>query len=146
MIEITPEIKNYKSVFFAGTIDNGDSVNWQQELTNEFSKDSEIIIYNPRNKHWDKNTSDIDYQIKWEQEHLDKSDLIVMVLLDDSKSSISLLELGLYAQSKKIIVFCSNKFYRFDNVKLTCEKYNIPLYTKFDTNIIYKQINIFLNK
>lgn len=146
MIEITPEIKNYKSVFFAGTIDNGDSINWQQELTNKFSKDDEIIIYNPRNKHWDKNASDIDYQIKWEQEHLDKSNLIVMVLLDDSKSPISLLELGLYAQSKKIIVFCSNKFYRFDNVKLTCEKYNIPLYTKFDTNVIYKQINIFLNK
>ena len=146
MIEITPEIENYKSVFFAGTIDNGDSINWQQELTNKFSKDAEIIIYNPRNKHWDKNASNIDYQIKWEQEHLDKSDLIVMVLLDDSKSPISLLELGLYAQSKKIIVFCSNKFYRFDNVKLTCEKYNIPLYTKFDTNIIYKQINIFLNK
>lgn len=50
-----------------------------------------------------------------------------MVLLDDSKSPISLLEIGLYAKSNKLIVFCTSNFYRWDNVRLTCEKYHIPL-------------------
>ena len=148
MIEITPESKNYKSVFLAGTIDNGNSLNWQKELIDKFDKDINLIIYNPRNKYWNKNTDkdELNYQIKWEQEYLDKSDLIVMVLLDESKSPISLLELGLYAQSNKLIVFCTDKFYRFDNIKLTCMKYNIPLYNTLDANIIFNKIIEHLTK
>ena len=139
MIIITPEEAvnkkankiNTKSVFLAGTIDNGDSLNWQDktiiELTNLGIND--IEIYNPRREHWNPNPSkeEMEYQIKWEQEYLDKADFIAMVLLDDSKSPISLLELGLYAQSNKLIVFCTPNFYRWDNVRLTCEKYNIQL-------------------
>ena len=148
MIEITPESKNYKSVFLAGTIDNGNSLNWQKELIDKFDENIDLVIYNPRRKHWNKsaNKDELEYQIKWEQEYLDKSNLIVMVLLDESKSPISLLELGLYAQSNKLIVFCTDKFYRFDNVRLTCEKYNIPLYNTLDTNVIFNKIIEYLKK
>ena len=66
--------------------------------------------------------------------------MIIMVLLDNSKSPVSLLELGLYAKSKKIIVFCTDKFYRYDNVQLTCEKYNIPLINSTDIDIIVENI------
>ena len=118
-----------KTVFLAGTIDNGDSFNWQEGIINR-CQDLDIVFYNPRRKKWPSVTvtSQIEYQIKWEQEHLDNADLIIMCLLDNSRSPISLLELGLYAQSGKIIVFCNPEFYRYDNVRLTCEKYNIPLY------------------
>lgn len=117
-----------KTVFLAGTIDNGDSFNWQEGIINR-CQDLDIVFYNPRRKEWMSSTrEEIEYQIKWEQEHLDNADLIIMCLLDNSKSPISLLELGLYAQSGKIIVFCNPEFYRYDNVRLTCEKYNIPLY------------------
>lgn len=139
MIIITPEeIKNKgankigaKSVFLAGTIDNGNSLNWQDktiiELINLGVKNLEV--FNPRREHWNPNPTkeEMEKQIKWEQEHLDKANVIAMVLLDDSKSPISLLELGLYAKSKKLIVFCTPNFYRWDNVRLTCEKYNITL-------------------
>ena len=133
-----------KSVFLAGTIDNGDSLNWQDkviiELINLGVKDLEI--YNPRREHWNSNPSkeDLEYQIKWEQDHLDKSDIIAMVLLDDSKSPISLLELGLYAKENKLIVFCTPKFYRFDNVRLTCEKYNIELVQNLQPLVIANKI------
>lgn len=141
MIVITPETENYKSIFLAGTIDNGDSIDWQKKLIEKF-KDTDFKIYNPRRKNWNKSASkeELEYQIKWEQEHLDNANLIVMVLSDNSKSPISLLELGLYATSKKILVFCTDKFYRFDNVRLTCEKYNIPLFTKTDINYIFNKI------
>lgn len=139
MIIITPEETisklpnkpNSKSVFLAGTIDNGDSLNWQNKTIIELMNlgINDIEIYNPRREHWNPNPSkeEMEYQIKWEQEYLDKADFIVMVLLDDSKSPISLLELGLYAKSNKLIVFCTPDFYRWDNVRLTCEKYNIQL-------------------
>lgn len=118
-----------KAVFLAGTIDNGDSTNWQEDLI-EYCQDLNVAFFNPRRKEWnpEATTFDLEYQIKWEQQHLDMADLIVMCLLDNSKSPISLLELGLYAQSGKIIVFCNPEFYRYDNVRLTCEKYDIPLY------------------
>lgn len=139
MIIITPEETisklpnkpNSKSVFLAGTIDNGDSLNWQNKTIIELMNlgINDIEIYNPRREHWNPNPSkeEMEYQIKWEQEYLDKADFIAMVLLDDSKSPISLLELGLYAKSNKLIVFCTPNFYRWDNIRLTCEKYNIQL-------------------
>lgn len=120
---------NTKSVFLAGTIDNGNSFNWQESIVNR-CQDLDITFYNPRRKQWTDSPLpyQLEYQIKWEQEHLDNADIIIMCLLDDSKSPISLLELGLYAQSGKLIVFCNPEFYRYTNVKLTCQKYNIPLY------------------
>ena len=125
MIIITPEeVENKeankigaKSVFLAGTIDNGNSLNWQDktiiELINLGVKDLEV--YNPRRKHWNDNPpkEDMEYQIKWEQDHLDKANIIAMVLLDDSKSPISLLEIGLYAKTGKLIVLNLRKWIQF---------------------------------
>lgn len=129
-------------VFLAGTIDNGNSFNWQEEVIKEYTErfGDDIIFYNPRRP--DCNPMDLTHQIKWEQAHLDGADLIVMCLLDDSKSPISLLELGLYAQSNKIIVFCNSKFYRYQNIELTCEKYGIPL-EEFNIENIVQIINAF---
>ena len=133
------------SVFLAGTIDNGNSKNWQKEVIEEFRNINlpyNLDIFNPRVKEWNPNstTKDIEFQIKWEQEHLDKADLICMVLSDNSKSPISLLEMGLYAHSGKLIVFCTDKFYRYDNVRLTCEKYNIHLVNYTNSKYIVNQI------
>ena len=151
MIIITPETivnkgankLNAKSVFLAGTIDNGNSLNWQDKVIIELiNLGVSCEVFNPRREHWNPNPTkeDMEKQIKWEQDHLDSADVIVMVLLDDSKSPISLLEMGLYAKSKKLIVFCTPKFYRFDNVRLTCEKYNIELVQDLHPLIIANKI------
>lgn len=148
---ITPEFDynggenklNAKSVFLAGTIDNGESLNWQDKVIIELiNLGIECEVFNPRREHWNPNSTkeDMEKQIKWEQKHLDSADVIAMVLLDDSKSPISLLEMGLYAKSKKLIVFCTPKFYRFDNVRLTCKKYHIPLVQDLHPLIIANKI------
>lgn len=142
--KIKSNTKDKKSVFLAGTIDNGDSLNWQDKTIIELINlgTENINIYNPRREHWpsEDNHDEIEYQIKWEQEHLDKSDLIAMVLLDDSKSPISLLEMGLYAKSNKLVVFCTPNFYRWDNVRLTCEKYHIQLIQDLHPVVIANKI------
>ena len=51
-----------------------------------------------------------------------------MNLLPDSKSPISLLELGLFAKSGKLLVCCPKEFYRSGNIQIVCDKYNIPLF------------------
>ena len=135
--------ENAIKIFLAGTIDNGQSDDWQYKLIsylcvykddgwNDLNEDlslGDLIIYSPRRKNWNitATTEEIENQIRWEQDHLDAADIIVMYLVDNSKSSISLLELGLYGPQGKMIVFCTDKFYRFNNVKLTCRKYGIDL-------------------
>ena len=143
--ETTEESSNTsKSVFLAGTIDNGDSLNWQDKTITELMNlgIENLEIYNPRREHWNQNPSkeEMENQIVWEQEHLDKADIIAMVLLDDSKSPISLLELGLYAKTEKLIVFCTPSFYRWDNVRLTCDKYKIELIQDLNPLIIANKI------
>jgi hypothetical protein len=74
----------------------------------------------------------MDYQVNWELEHLEESDMIIMYILGSSKSPISLLEMGLHARSGKMYVICEEDFYRFDNVRITCSFYDIPLFTSLD--------------
>lgn len=144
MIEITPiEAKTYDkidsqlvndkhmSIFLGGTIDSGSSIDWQKALLVELNKRyslPNLTVYNPRRAVWpsDSDSDVVKKQILWEQKNLDNADYIFMFLADDSKSPISLLELGLYAESGKLYVFFTDKFYRSENVELTCEKYKIP--------------------
>lgn len=134
------------TVFLAGTIDcdNG-SEDWQHKLCDMAEADDSngraLTIYNPRRKEFtDNSSSAVRKQIKWEHEHMDDVDLIVMNLLDNSKSPISLMEIGMYAESGKLVVFCTDKFYRYDNVEMVCKKYNVPLHNTTDVNDIYKEI------
>lgn len=134
-----------KSFFFAGTIDSGDSPNWQKELTNELNKDKglygKLTIFNPRRDEWpDDGSDEVIRQIRWELDHMDEADFIIMNIIGDSKSPISLMEIGLYAQSGKLIVFCPEDFYRFDNVMVVCERHNIPLHRTNDVKEIMKEI------
>ena len=64
------DLKSYKSVFLAGTIDMGSGADWQKDVA----------------------------------------------------------ELGLFAKSGKLHVVCTEGFYRYDNVRITCAKYGVPVY------------------
>ena len=143
MVEVTPsgrtefddvqEKRSNKSIsiFLAGTIDNGSSNNWQKELVEELVMRGNLpslTIYNPRRDDWpsDASANEVKRQIYWEAAKLDECDYIFMFLEDSSKSPISLLELGLYAESKKLHVFFTDNFYRCHNVEITCKKHYIP--------------------
>ena len=111
-VEKTPYRKDELKIFLAGTIDNGDSEDWQTKickLIEECSTNSKpIAVYNPRRDDWpeDDQTKLIEEQIKWELEHMEKADLILMNICGDSKSPITLLELGIHSKENKLIVFC----------------------------------------
>lgn len=133
------------NLFIAGTIDCGDSVNHQQAIIDELNKEDTvhpIMIYNPRREDWPDNNdnNEIEKQINWELYHLERADLIVMNILGSSKSPISLMELGLFARTGKLIVFCNPNFYRYDNVRIVCRAYNIPLYNTNDILVIKNKV------
>lgn len=145
MISIKPPYKilcDKLSVFLAGSIEMGVADNWQERVENKLSN-VDIIIFNPRrdnwNINWEQSINNIDFveQVEWELDSLNKSDIIIMYLDPNTKSPISLLELGLYAHSNKIIVCCPDGFYRKGNVDVVCRYYNIPVYESIDDMINY---------
>jgi hypothetical protein len=130
-------VKGYKSIFLAGSIDLGKAENWQSKITDEI-KDFPIIIYNPRRDEWDdKWEQSIDnpkfkQQVDWELKHLESVDKIIMVLTKNSVAPISLLEFGLYARSGKLVIYCPEGFWRKGNIDVVCSRYNIPQVEKFE--------------
>ena len=132
-----PEPSNldgWSTVFLAGTIDNGNSEDWQQTVAAKLAgRDRRYLLYNPRQEEWHpEREGEMDYQVHWELEHMEKADHILMVFLDGSQSPITLLELGLHARSGKLLVICTPGFYRYDNVRITCARYGVPVYGSID--------------
>lgn len=132
--DINDEFNDVPKIFLAGTIDMGNSVDWQNYLC-KFLDDhnKRCVIFNPRRNVWPDNKSDeFEYQVNWELNHLEDSDIILMNILGTSKSPITLLEMGLFMKSGKLVVICENDFYRYGNVEITCHKYNVPLYNNLE--------------
>ena len=132
--EIPDDVRfKYTTVFLAGTIDMGDSEDWQSKFE---QLDDRFLLINPRRDDWDSswhdNSDAFNEQVNWELDNLEKCDLIIMNFEKGSKSPISLLELGLFAKSGKIIVICPDGFYRKGNVRIVCERHKIPLYENLD--------------
>jgi hypothetical protein len=120
----------YISVFLGGSIEMGKAEDWQKVLIKALS-DKQIIFLNPRRNDWDSTweqkitNPEFKLQVTWELTALEFSNIIVMYFDPNTKSPISLLELGLHAKSKKLIVFCPEGFWRKGNVDIVCEKYGI---------------------
>jgi len=135
------DLNHGMKVFLAGSIEMGLAEDWQSMIPDVFKAYKNVIFLNPRRDDWDnsweqkESSPEFNRQVNWELEHLDKADIIFLYLSPETKSPISLLELGLYADSKKIIVCCPDGFYRKGNVDIVCTLYDIPLYNRMDAAI-----------
>ena|SRR3990167_7829192 len=125
------EIKlNNRYLFLAGSIEMGVAENWQEKVV-RLLKDTDWILFNPRRSDWDSSwVQSIDNpqfreQVGWELEALTLADKIILYFDPNTKSSISLLELGLFAKSDKMIVICPEGFWRKGNVDIVCHRYAI---------------------
>lgn len=118
------------SIFLAGSIEMGKAENWQQKVERLLA-DEIVTIFNPRRDDWDNSwiqsidNPNFKEQVVWELGALDLADIIAMYFDPSTISPISLLELGLFADSGKLIVCCPEGFWRKGNVDIVCERYNI---------------------
>jgi len=118
------------SVFLAGSIEGDTAQKWQDIVIEHLTNDIGILV-NPRRDAWDSswkqeiNNLKFNEQVNWELEALEKVDLIIMYFDKSTKSPISLLELGLFAKSGKLIVCCPNGFWRKGNVDIVCNRYGV---------------------
>ena len=105
-------------------------MDWQADFIQSIA-DLNVEILNPRradwNPAWKPELSDPNFsqQVYWELDALESSDIIVMYFAPGTQSPISLLELGLYARTGRLIVYCPEGFWRKGNVDAVADKYNI---------------------
>lgn len=128
-------------VFLAGSIEMGKAEDWQAVIPELFKDRDELVFFNPRRDDWDssweqkESNPQFSEQVNWELNKLEDSDIIFMYFSPETKSPISLLELGLYAESGKMIVCCPDEFWRKGNVDIVCSRFNIPIYNTLDAAI-----------
>jgi len=136
-------------VFLAGSIDMGASVDWQQVITdaindivlkNSKEKSPDVVVFNPRRDDWDASweqridNEQFNEQVTWELDHIEQSDIVVVNFEPNSKSPITMLELGLVVANtpEKLIVRCPQEFYRKGNVDIVCRRNDVLVVQKFD--------------
>lgn len=123
--------QNQKSIFLAGSIDMGNTIDWQQEIIDAFKENETLCFLNPRRKDWDSSweqtieNANFNEQVTWELDALEMADLIVFYFAPTSQAPISLLELGLFARNKNVIVCCPNGYWRKGNVDIICQRFEI---------------------
>lgn len=137
------------SLFLGGTIDMGNSKDWQSEVV-ESLNDLDITIYNPRRDDWDSSwvqdpTQGTKFyeQVMWEMTRQYDADIILYHFEPDSKSPITFLELGMFGalvskkHDKEVIVSCPTSFYRYGNIAIFCRLHGIPLFNNLDVASMY---------
>ena len=125
------------SIFLAGSIEMGVAENWQVRLEKGLTEE-DVVIFNPRRDDWDSSwvqsieNNKFREQVTWELTALEKSNIIAMYFDPTTKSPISLLELGLFARTGKMIVCCPEGFWRKGNVDIVCHRYGVQQVKSID--------------
>lgn len=127
----------FVNIFLAGSIELGQAEKWQEKVIAALS-DKPIRFLNPRRTDWDSSWSqDIHNdkfveQVVWELSSLEMAQIVIMYFDPNTKSPISLLELGLHAKEQKLVVLCPEGFWRKGNVDVVCDYYGVNQVDTFD--------------
>lgn len=127
-------------LFLAGSIEMGAAEKWQEKVTAAL-KEYNVTVLNPRRDDWDSSwvqsidNAQFKEQVDWELSAMQLSDTIAMYFDPATKSPITLLELGLYARTGKLVVCCPDGYWRKGNVDVVCNRYNVQQVNTLDALI-----------
>lgn len=129
------------SIFLAGSIEMDLAEKWQEKVEAALS-DMKVSIFNPRRDDWDSSWEqdqanlEFNNQVNWELNHLASASIIFMYFDPNTKSPISLLELGKFASGHgSMIVCCPDGFWRKGNVDIFCTREGVPVFNTLDEAI-----------
>jgi hypothetical protein len=118
------------ALFLAGSIEMGAAPPWQDAVAAALPG-ARVTIWNPRREAWDASwRQSIDEplfreQVEWELEAQEHADLIAMYFAPETRAPITLLELGLFARTGKLLVCCPEGYWRKGNVQVVCRRYGV---------------------
>jgi len=129
-----------RKVFLAGSIDMGIAEDWQAKVIAAL-QDLPITLLNPRRPEWDASweqrmdNPQFNEQVNWELDGLETAELILLYLGPGTKSPVSMLEFGLHAKGKRLLVCCPEGFWRKGNIDIVCHRESIPQFDNLDALI-----------
>lgn len=80
--------------------------------------------------------------VEWELDALESSDIVIIYFAPGSQSPISLLEMGLYARSGKLVILCPDGYWRKGNVDITAAKYGVTQVRSLDELIAEVRVRL----
>lgn len=128
------------TVFLAGSIEQGQAVDWQAQAASALEPHG-VTILNPRrdvwNASWEQRITSAPFreQVEWELDGLTRCEAVLMYFAPGTQAPITLLELGLVAPSGKLIVSCPDGFWRKGNVEIVCARFGVPVVDKLEVAI-----------
>ena len=138
---------NSVKIYLAGTQDFSNAANdWQQKfieglvpLTDPIKgllmlKSTNFIIINPHVPFQSPAGPTLDNPqfvqvMQWRMSMMDQADMVFCNIMNMSKSPAPVLEFGVMVTSGKLVVRCGELHMNYPQIRLYCEKYNIPLLT-----------------
>lgn len=124
-----PFPRNGPSLFLSGATS---TIPWRKTLIAHLSHLA-ITILDPFRSDWDSSwREEISFppfaeQVNWELDMIEAANVIAVYLHPGTESPTSLLELGIFATSGKVVVACPDGFQRRGNVQIVCERLRIEL-------------------
>lgn len=120
-------------IFLAGSIEQGQAEQWQDKVIARLKDERyQVVILSPRRDDWDagweqsiKNEQFVE-QVQWELSGLASASMVWMYFDPNTKSPVSLLELGYLAHSNRLVVCCPDGYWRKGNVDIFCRALKIP--------------------
>lgn len=150
MVELQPPNRvtsfTETTIFLGGSIEMDTVEKWQDKLKFDLTHQN-VMVFNPRRDDWDSNIVQRSYdagfseQVNWELDHLERADIIVFYFDPNTKSPITLMELGYFAavfaktasyRRQTILVCCPDGFWRKGNVEVLCERSGIKVLNSYD--------------
>lgn len=129
-------LPNHHTVFLAGPT----AIPWREPFlallaaSDLLSATDSITIFDPMQPKWDSTWTN-DYaadanfraQTDWELARLATAHTVVVYFDANNPAPVSLLELGLVAQSGRAVVACQRGFWKRGNVEAVCARLGVPL-------------------
>lgn len=128
------------TVFLAGSIEMGTAKNWQLDMEKELSS-FDVVVFNPRRDDWDsgwfqeQKNDQFNHQVNWELNNIEEAKIIFFYFAPETKSPITLLELGLSINKPRVVVCCPDGFWRKGNIDIVCARHSVPVYNNLDEAI-----------
>lgn len=134
-------------LYLGGTMDFGSADNdWQTKFCNAMVnltdplkgllmyKNTNWIIFNPHVPFQSPAAPNLDnpafvQTMQWRMSSQDMADIVFLNIMNKSQSLSPILEFGSNLQSGKLIVRCGDQHVMYSQIRLYCEKYNVPLLT-----------------
>jgi hypothetical protein len=121
------------TVFLAGSIEQDTAPDWQAEVVAALAA-RDVVLLNPRRAGWDAtlrqhpDEPQFHAQVQWELDQQEAATVVAFYFAPGTQSPITLLELGLAARYPgKCVVACPPEYWRYGNVRMTCERYGMQL-------------------